>query len=815
MNEYIVTCRSYEDLENLYDDMETPGGSLYIPDREVELVYRRAISRNTHYMLTEEEAVEIRNDERVIACERLAKDRGGVPDYMWTQTGDFEKTTGTLQSDDKNWGLYRVIEGDTVSNWGSDSTSEISNRTIATTSSGKHVDVVIVDAHINPDHPEFAKNIDGTGGTRVNQFNWFQYNSVLGYGSNGTYTYSTSGGSPNSNHGTHVAGTCCGNTQGWARDANIYNMAFSDTLSGVTDWDEKLWDYLRHFHANKPINPATGRRNPTITNHSWGYSYVSLDLSDITSVTYRGTTTALSGTDAQKKTVLEDNGVPVPANTYLYRTPFRNAAVDADLQDAINDGVIVISSAGNSYWNCDTSSGNDYNNSIVFSSSTIYHSRGSTPGSADNVICVGSIGSKVAEYKSNFSNWGERVDIWGPGSDIISAVYDQSSASSEGYGSLPQDPRNSSYYLASINGTSMSSPQVCGVIACLAEQEPDLTQAEALQHLKENALAEVGTTGTINHSTYEAFGDSHNRYLFMPKKRPEIGTVSPNFLHKNRNSDSTGVKYPRVRSNRIIGSANYAAINYAGATQTYSTSGSFTETVPTGATSVTIKVWGAGGELSDGGSGGHVEGSIAVSEGDTINVYVGAHDGGSSSSPVSISNGGGLSGVKYGSNVMIAGGGGGGSNGAGGSGGGGNGPGSPSGGVGDFPGGSGTQSQGGWGAVSAPGFGIDGGDGSSWNNGSNLVNGGAGGGSTGGSGNQSGGGGAGYYGGGGGAGFSDLTASGSGGGGGSGYISPNWTNTVSQQGSVGPSSALDTGDNNYVSSRGGSNQDGLVVLIYS
>ena len=550
MNEYIVTCRSHEELVDLYDDMETPGGSLYIPDRAVDLVHRRAISRNTHYMLTEEEAEQVRNDPRVIACERPAKERGIVPTPFWTQTNDFNKTTGTFAGDDKNWGLYRVIEGDNVANWGSDSTAEITNRTIVTTASAKNVDVIIVDGHINPDHPEFAVNPDGSGGSRVNQFNWFQYNSVLGYGSNGTYTYSTSGASPNDNHGTHVAGTCCGNTQGWARDANIYNMAFSDALSGVTDWDEKLWDYLRHLHKNKAINSATGRRNPTITNHSWGYSYVDINLSSISSVTYRGTTTAVSGTDAQRKTTLEANGVPVPANTYLFKTPARVAAVDADIQDAIADGVIIISSAGNSYWNCDTSSGNDYNNAIN-AGGNLYHSRGSTPGSADNVICVGSIGSKVAEYKSNFSNWGERVDIWGPGSDIISAVYDNTTTPSS-YNPIIADSRNSSYYLASISGTSMSSPQVCGVIACLAEQEQDLTQAEALQHLKENALAEVGTTGTINQSTYEAFGDGPNRYLFMVRKRPISGTLSPALLHKNRNSDTAGIKYPRIRNNRIF-----------------------------------------------------------------------------------------------------------------------------------------------------------------------------------------------------------------------------------------------------------------------
>ncbi len=661
MNEYIVTCKNREDLVSLYDDLETPGGSLYIPDRAVDLVSRREISRNTHYTLSEEEAVEVRKDPRVLACERPAEDRGIVPEYLWEQTGDFNKTTSTFAGDDKNWGLYRVIKGDTsypsvltyginvsnsgasaytlsgsdrngsvsgdnvsvtlsvgdtinfvvnasghpfyirvsnggsnvnnpaatnqgtqsgtvswtpnvagtyyyqcgahsgmigtitvnaqTSNWGSDSTSGITNKSIVTDVSGKNVDVVIVDGHVNPNHVEFAVNPDGTGGSRVVQFNWYQYNSVLGYGSNGTYSYSSSGSSPNTNHGSHVAGTAAGNTQGWARDANIYNMAFSSTLSGTSDWAEKLWDYLRHFHKNKPINPETGRRNPTITNHSWGYSRgtYSAYLSNITSVTYRGTTTSVSGTTSEKKAILESNGIPVPASSYLYRVPLRVTAVDADIQDAIDDGVIVISSAGNSYWNCSVSGDADYNNTYLNGSTTTYHSRGSSPGSADGVICVGSIGSKVAEYKSNFSNWGSRVDIWGPGSDIISAVYDQSSATSEGgYAPVVADSRDSNYYLASISGTSMSGPQVCGVIACIAQNQPNITTPEVLQYLKENSLPEVGSSSGSENDDKETFGStSHNRYLFIKRKRLESGSLQQTTFG-NRNPDVSGVKYPRT-----------------------------------------------------------------------------------------------------------------------------------------------------------------------------------------------------------------------------------------------------------------------------
>ena len=128
MREYIVTCNSMEDLDSLYDDMETAGGSLYIPDREVELTNRRTISRNTHYMLTDSEAEELRKDSRVLACELTMEEQGMIPIMFWEQTGDFEKSS-TIDSSDKNWGLYRVNKGATVSDWGTNgSFTEIRRR---------------------------------------------------------------------------------------------------------------------------------------------------------------------------------------------------------------------------------------------------------------------------------------------------------------------------------------------------------------------------------------------------------------------------------------------------------------------------------------------------------------------------------------------------------------------------------------------------------------------------------------------------------------------------------------------------------------
>jgi hypothetical protein len=542
LKEYIVTAKTMADADSIIADMESPDGNLYIPNRQVSITQLRELSRNTHFMLSDEEAVQLRTDPRVIAAERPPRDLGIQVVHHWTQSGNFEKNS-TIDTNDKNWGLYRTTAGNTLAGWGTSASFTQTTQTVTTTSSGKHVDVVVVDAHINPNHPEFAVNADGTGGSRVNQFNWFSLSGIVGIATVGAYDYTDI----SSNHGTHVAGTVAGNTQGWARDANIYNMEFGYAgANSPVSWELYIFDYLRAFHLNKAVNPVTGRRNPTITNHSWGYSYNPINLSSITSVTYRGVATAVSGTDGARKTTLEANGVPVPGGTYLYQMPFTYAAVNADVIDAIADGVIVVAAAGNSYWNSAYAGDQDHNNSITIGGFPYVHSQGSSPAVAPGVIVVGNVGSAQQEYKNGSSNFGNRVDIWAPGTNIASAVYDSTAAAEFGI-TLIDDPRNESYYLGSISGTSMASPQVCGLLACYAEQNPNLGSSEALTYLITHSKKnQVGTTGA-SIANYEWFGDNgNNRYLFYRLERPTSGQSLPRTTFKNR--PTSGSVYPRVRT---------------------------------------------------------------------------------------------------------------------------------------------------------------------------------------------------------------------------------------------------------------------------
>tara|TARA_X000000368_G_scaffold324560_1_gene261631 strand:- start:78 stop:2972 length:2895 start_codon:yes stop_codon:yes gene_type:complete len=681
--EYIVTVREHGDLENFYDEMETAGSAGCCPDREVECLSRRNISRNTHYKLSELDVDKLKNHPNVINIELAPHERGIEATPLWgPQSGDFQKSTN-INSGDLNWGLKRVLDGVQTANWGTNGQTTF-NDTIQTGSSGKNVDLVIVDSHVNHEHPEFWRNRTNNAlGSRMNQIDWFgEYAAAIGdsYGTGKTYNYSSTGyGTPGqSNHGTHVAGTAGGNTQGWARDANLYNIAFSTTLvndaSGTVypDFATYLFDYLREFHRKKPINSKTGRKNPTVANHSWGYNQGSPDLNSITSVTYRGNTTQVTGTDPERKIILEANGVPVPFNTTLYRVPVRVLTLEADIEDAIRDGIIMVGSAGNSYWLCEGDvSAVDYNNSYNIGASVYSHSKGSSPAAHPWFISVGSVGELVEEHKSTFSNTGSGIDIWAPGSNIISSVFD-TTASTEGYGTLVNDPRDANFKVADISGTSMSGPQVAGYLACVAEQEPNLKYDEALQHLIDYSKQDQVSDSALDGYGEALFSTPGSAYWTCPVGITTIAVVcigagggaggaSPQdgdggggggLAYKNNISVTPGVQYLVSVGQGGVGGSNGGA----------GSNGQNTQFSPGGGIPNVTALGGGGGSGSggSGGAGGGYQNADGGGNGGAGGMFNSAQGGGGGAGGYSGNGGQGAGSYPGGSGSAGSGGGGGG-----------------------------------------------------------------------------------------------------------------------------------------------------------
>ena len=550
--EWIVTLRNKEDLESFYEDMETPGGNLFIPDRVVEVANKRPTSRNTHYMLTLDEVELIKSDDRVIGVD-LAEllELTTKPHGYKITNGDFDKSWFDDASD-LNWGLLRHTEEINRSNWGDNGTSLITDD-LTITASGKHVDVLIVDGHIDPNHPEFAVNPDGSGGSRVIQYNWFQNN--IGAGT-GTYVYDRSGSyvdpidAEDNNHGCHCAGTVAGNTQGWAREANIYNISPYGTnpnWGSVGYSASTMWDYIRAWHNNKPINPETGRRNPTITNNSYGSSIISnysgtYTTGPVTRVRYRGVD--FNPGRSLTTTELQDRGFYATSTTTEIPNYFNSREVD--IQDAIDDGIIVVVSAGNDSWKIVNSSDQDFNNIyyMVYQgfalSWDLHKGTGSGAGYAPAIV-VGATSNRTTEEKAPFSNCGNQVDIYAAGEAIQSSVHART-------GDIA-DPRNASYNLDKYQGTSMSGPQVAGVLALLAESWPTMTQAEAQQWLIDNAsVDQMLDTGTDDSMDLNSLQGAQNRYLRWINQRAINGSTFP---QKNfRPRPSSGRTYPRPRIRR-------------------------------------------------------------------------------------------------------------------------------------------------------------------------------------------------------------------------------------------------------------------------
>ena len=558
---YIVTLHKQEDLEQFYNEMS-----------DYHLVMKRPMSRNTHYKMTKEQAEILRQDPRVWGVEAVDSfhiKKQVINNEPYAINGDFWKdapVASTINANLRQWGHLHCA-GDITQRrkgaWGDGSapvTEIVSGETVEVFNNGRHVDVVIVDDPVSWDSQEWFSP-SAPGNSRFVQYQWFNelntaVSSIDDDGQTlptGTITYLDNASTPQY-HGIHVTGTAAGQYYGWATEANIYNIATTDSwASGQQLGSLLIFDYLRAFHLNKAINPETGIKNPTISNHSYGgihympskgtdgegNTIYRLDFADLLAVNFRGVLydpTSPGSSGWTEAGVEADFGVRFGVETY----PAWSAAVAADVQDAIDDGVVVIGAAGNDNLLMAEVGDQDYDNYLVIlrngDNFFFYYNRGAWPNTPDSgSINVGSLSDTADFRRSTYSMFGPSVDVYAPGDQILSAFGNTGGFADTKYGG------GGNYYYP-IQGTSMASPQVCGVIACLATAKERFTQADAFSYLNQRSV--------YGDMTFDASGGgftdsscsigSLNKYLIAENPRQESGFVSSQIGNR-----TTGLTFPR------------------------------------------------------------------------------------------------------------------------------------------------------------------------------------------------------------------------------------------------------------------------------
>lgn len=144
-----------------------------------------------------------------------------------------------------------------------------------------------------------------------------------------------------------------------------------------------------------------------------------------------------------------------------------SSSMDTAVNNLINSGVTVAVAAGNS------SGANACNYS---------------PARVANAITVGSTTSTDA--RSSFSNIGTCLDLFAPGSSILSSWYTSTTAT------------------ATLSGTSMASPHVAGVAALYKQANPSASPSTIRNAIVNNATTGVVTsagTGSPNRLLYSLF----------------------------------------------------------------------------------------------------------------------------------------------------------------------------------------------------------------------------------------------------------------------------------------------------------------------
>jgi hypothetical protein len=299
----------------------------------------------------------------------------------------------------------------------------------------------------------------------------------------------------------------------WTNPGEIPDNGIDDDHNGFVD-DFYGWDFSGDSASIQPIgdnNPTDYKGHGThvagivagVRNNGIGISGINTPCKIMAIKFFPN---ALSSLAAKSIIYAADWGCDVI--NMSWGNPYPSKLIEDALNYAISKGVLPVAAAGNS-------GREDY----FF------------PASLPQVFTVGASNSK--DEVTNFSTYGEHIEVVAPGEDILSLRADNTDMYAQS-GASEKEPSvhiiNDQYYLA--DGTSMAAPMVVGVASYLLAASPGISQ----ERVKE--IIEESTDDII----YPFGGDS----LFSPgkDKYSGYGRVNLNSALKLLSGSLARIDYP-------------------------------------------------------------------------------------------------------------------------------------------------------------------------------------------------------------------------------------------------------------------------------
>ena len=577
MYKYTLAVTSPEYWNTIHNALIVDSNEDGIPDRKVTCsdTKEHSPTRGT-YWLTAAEATGISTHPQVKWIELSPSDnpysyptpepdtkrfRKNVKIYRNLTTSAFSISSTSAEENRTNWATKRVGVTTNGKSWPNvTGNAAVINDDLSFSLTGKNVDVIIHDSGIMQYHPEFLDDdgksrvrdvvLDGPyyidpsyftsnsytytkpdgriGITTASAHAWWENSSNRSgaFSSVGTvaipdnYTVANTlgiGGTSHtmtSSHGTGCAGLSAGKNFGLAFESNIWNMSAISSPTSMTI--ESSYDIMKIFHQNKPTNTATGRKNPTIVNGSWGY-FAGFNSGTTVSYSFKGSTGTFTGY-ASNSTGVQAMAYGLNGGTSFDRqfaTSSRSNSTETAGDEMVNAGVIYVTSAGNSNQRLGLGLSdphlNDYlttlNGADTRTGVPGYNVSGTVPSGHRNYIhpanigyntttdyhpavCVGAmddfIESNYQERKASYSNNGPGVDVWAPADETLSAGMRASDGDQLGT-EINFSRYNSDFVDRYFNGTSAASPVVAGVVALFLQSKPSATSSEVKDFIRTQA----------------------------------------------------------------------------------------------------------------------------------------------------------------------------------------------------------------------------------------------------------------------------------------------------------------------------------------